>query len=116
MLTHARAGLSADMAENDVWQDVTARAAILPEDMQGIFMMIARAAKDGLPCPGDAAIARAYGTRSLGRARRVLGYIEEQGLIVCQQDGAGRRIVTMVELAWATAPGDPHAEEVPAGL
>src|ERR1700722_11993861 len=87
MLTRARAGISAEMAEDDVWQDVSARAAILPEDMQGIFMMIARAARDGAPCPGDAAIARAYGTRSLGRARRVLTYMEEQGLIVCQLDG-----------------------------
>ena len=80
--------------------------------MQGIFMMIARAARDAQPCPSDSAIARAYGTRSLGRARRVLTYIEEQGLIVCQLDGAGRRIVTLVELAWATAPGDPNAEEL----
>ena len=115
MLTRARAGISAEMAEDDVWQDVSARAAILPEDMQGIFMMIAGAAREGLPCPGDPAIARAYGTRSLGRARRVLTYMEEQGLIVCQLDGAGRRIVTLVELAWATAPGDPNAEEALAG-
>ena len=112
MLTHARAGLSSDMAEDAAWQDVSVRASILPEDMQGVFMMIARAAKEGLPCPGDAAIARAYGTHSLRRARYLLTYIEEQGLIVCQLDGAGRRIVTMVELAWATAPGDPHAEEL----
>jgi hypothetical protein len=112
MLTRARAGIGAEMAEDDVWQDVSARAAILPEDMQGIFMMIARAAREGLACPSDLAIARAYGTRSLGRARRVLTYMEEQGLIVCQLDGAGRRIVTLVELAWATAPGAPDAEEV----
>ena len=112
MLTRARAGISAEIAEDDIWQDVTRRAALLPEDMQGIFMMIAGAARESLPCPSDLAIARAYGTRSLGRARRVLTYIEEQGLIVCQTDGAGRRIVTLVELAWATAPGDPHAEDV----
>ena len=115
MLTRARAGISAEMAGEEVWQDVSSRAALLPEDMQGIFMMIAGAAKAGQPCPGDAAIARAYGTRSLGRARRVLSYIEEQGLIVCQLDGAGRRIVTLVELAWATAPGDPNAEEALTG-
>ena len=114
-LTRARAGISAEMAEGDVWQDVTTRAAALPEDMQGIFMMIAGAAREGLPCPSDLTIARAYGTRSLGRARRVLAYIEEQGLIVCQLDGAGRRIVTLVELAWATAPGAPDAEEALAG-
>ena len=114
MLTRARAGLGSDMAEDDGWQDVSVRASLLPEDMQGVFMMIARAAKEGWPCPGDAAIARAYGSHSLRRARRLLSYIEEQGLIVCQLDGAGRRIVTLVELAWATAPGDPNAEEKPA--
>jgi len=113
MLTHARAGLGADLAGDDAWQDVSERASILPEDMQGVFMMIARAAKEGWPCPGDAAIARAYGSHSVRRAQRLLSYIEEQGLIVCQFDGAGRRIVTLVELAWATAPGDPNAEDVP---
>jgi uncharacterized protein len=114
MLTRARAGLGADLADDDAWQDVEVRASVLPEDVQGVFMMIARAAKEGWPCPSDAAIARAYGSRSLRRAQRLLTYIEEQGLIVCQLDGAGRRIVTLVELAWATAPGDPHAEDLPA--
>jgi hypothetical protein len=111
MLTHARAGLSLDLPDDDAWKDVSVRGSVLPEDMQGVFMMIARAAKDGAPCPSDAAIARAYGSRSLRRAQRLLTYIEEQGLIVCQLDGAGRRIVTLVELAWATAPGDPNAAE-----
>ncbi|WP_441243225.1 helicase HerA domain-containing protein [Tardiphaga sp. 768_D3_N2_1] len=114
MLTRARAGLGSDMANDDGWQDVSVRASILPEDMQGVFMMIARAAKEGWPCPSNAAIARAYGSHSLRRAQRLLTYIEEQGLIVCQLDGAGRRIVTLVELAWATAPGDPNAEEAAA--
>jgi Helicase HerA, central domain len=114
MLTFARAGLATDMAEDDTWQDVSRRAALLPEDLQGVFMLIARAAKDGSPCPSDATIARAYGTHSMGRARRLLTYIEEQGLIVCQIDGVGRRIVTLVELAWATAPGDPNAVDAPA--
>jgi hypothetical protein len=109
MLTFARAGLASNMAEDDTWQDVSARAAVLPEDIQGVFMVLARAAKESLPCPSDATIARAYGTQSLGRARRLLTYIEEQGLIVCQLDGVGRRTVTLVELAWATAPGDPNA-------
>jgi uncharacterized protein len=113
MLTRARAGLGSDLGD-DAWQDVTLRASLLPEDMQGVFMMIARAAKEGWPCPSDAAIARAYGSHSLRRAQRLLTYIEDQGLIVCQLDGAGRRIVTLVELAWATAPGDPNAEELPA--
>lgn len=115
MLTRARAGVSGALLEDAAWRDVEARAAGLPEDMQGIFLMIARAAKEGAPCPGDGAFARAYGTRSLGRARRVLAYIEEQGLIVCQMDGAGRRVVTLVELAWATGAGDVGGEEFLAG-
>jgi hypothetical protein len=49
------------------------------------------------------------------RARRLLTYIEEQGLIVCQLDGTGRRTVKLVELAWATAPGDPNAGEAEQG-
>ncbi|MBZ9962737.1 ATP-binding protein [Mesorhizobium sp. BR1-1-2] len=109
MLTRARAGVGSDMAQDDAWRDVSVRASLLPEDMQGVFMMIARAAKEGWPCPSDAAIARAYGSHSMRRARRLLTYIEEQGLIVCQLDGTGRRTVTLVELAWATAPGDPNA-------
>jgi DNA helicase HerA-like ATPase len=111
MMTRARAGLGSEVTEDDTWQDVSVRASLLPEDMQGVFMMIARAAKEGWPCPSDAAIARAYGSHSLRRARRLLTYIEEQGLIVCQLDGTGRRTVTLVELAWATEPGDPNAVE-----
>lgn len=116
LLTLARAGLTPDMGEDDAWRDVFARASRLPEDVQGVYLMIARAARDGQPCPSDAMIARAYGTHSLGRARRLLAYIEEQGLIVCQLDGTGRRVVTLVELTWATAPGDPNvAESLPEG-
>ena len=112
MLTCARAGLSSDMDEDASWQEISLRAGILPEDMQGVFLLIARAAKENLPCPSDTAIARAYGTHSLRRARRTLTYIEEQGLVVCQLDGMGRRIVTLIEPAWTTAPGDPNADEV----
>jgi Helicase HerA, central domain len=111
MLTCARAGLSRDMEEDAEWQETLLRAGILPEDMQGVFLLIARAAKENLPCPSDTVIARAYGTHSLRRARRTLAYIEEQGLLVCQLDGMGRRIVTLVEPAWTTAPGDPNTDE-----
>ena len=114
MLTHARAGLGTEVDDDAGWQEVSLRASILPEDMQGVFMMIARAAREGWPCPGDAAIARAYGSHSLRRAQRLLSYMEEQGLIVVQLDGGGRRSVTLVELAWATAPGDPNADDGPA--
>jgi uncharacterized protein len=41
-----------------------------------------------------------------------LAYIEEQGLLVSQLDGMGRRTVTLVEPAWTTAPSDPGGVEV----
>ncbi len=79
--------------------------------MQGVFLLLARAALERLPCPSDGTIARAYGSRSLGRARRLLTYMEEQHSIVCRQDLAGHRIVTLPELGWETAPGDPNAPD-----
>src|ERR1700744_3503628 len=112
MLTCARAGLPSGMEEDIEWQEVSLRSGILPEDMQGVFLLIARAARENLPCPSDTAIARAYGTHSLRRARRTLAYIEEQGLMVCQLDGLGRRLVTIIDPAWTTAPGDPNADEM----
>ena len=60
----------------------------------------------------DADVARAYGSRSPGRARRLLAYMEERQVIVCRLDPRGRRIVAIPGLAWETEPGDPNA---PAG-
>jgi hypothetical protein len=37
--------------------------------------------------------------------------MEEQHSIVCRQDLAGHRIVTLPELGWETAPGDPNAPD-----
>jgi hypothetical protein len=109
LLAVARAGLPAGLGEDPQWAEAADRAAALPEDTQGVFLMLAHAAREGLPCPSDAAIAQAYGSRSVGRARRVLGWIEEQGLIVTRPGAGGRRIVALVGLAWETAPGDPAA-------
>jgi hypothetical protein len=111
MLTCARAGLPSNMEQDDDWREVSVRAGVLPEDMQGVFLLIARAARENLPCPSDTAIARAYGTHSIRRARRTLSYIEEQGLMTCQLDGMGRRTVTLVEPAWTTTPGEPDSDE-----
>ncbi|WP_120007350.1 ATP-binding protein [Teichococcus vastitatis] len=109
MLAVARAGISAEAAEGEGWQQVEARAGTLPEDTQGVFLLLARAALDKLPCPSDNTIAEAYGTRSPSRARRLLAYLEEQGAVVQRPDAAGRRIVALVGLGWETAPGDPSA-------
>src|SRR3546814_10464875 len=87
-------------------------AAGLSEDIQGLFLLIARAALDHAPCPSDAEVARVCGSRSTGRARRLLAYMEAQGLLVSRNDLRGNRIITLPELGWTTAAGDPGAPDM----
>ncbi|MCQ8240103.1 ATP-binding protein [Acetobacteraceae bacterium KSS12] len=108
-LATARSGIDPDRAEGAEWRRAEDIASALPEDVQPVFLLLARAALDGEPCPSDAAIARAFGTHSLGRARRQLQYLEERDLLVLREDGAGRRTVVLIGLGWETAAGDPGA-------
>jgi hypothetical protein len=109
MLALARAGVDPHAVKGTDWPLAVERAEALPEDAQGVFLLLARTALAGEPCPPDEALAVAYGTRSAGRARRLLSWLEEQGCIVTRADRAGRRIVAIVGLGWETAPGDPNA-------
>ncbi|MGE4374052.1 MAG: DUF87 domain-containing protein [Xanthobacter sp.] len=108
-VAHAGIDMAEALAENSPWADVLTMAGSLPEDIQGVFLSLARAAFDKRPCPSDAQVARAYGSRSPGRARRLLAYMEEHQVIVSRLDGQGRRIVAIPGLAWETEPGDPNA-------
>ncbi|WP_454916106.1 ATP-binding protein [Xanthobacter sediminis] len=108
-VAHAGIDLAEAEAEDSPWAEVLAMAAALPEDMQGVFLSLARAAFDKRPCPSDAEVARAFGSRSPGRARRLIAYMEEHQVIVCRHDSRGRRIVAIPGLAWETGPGDPNA-------
>lgn len=112
-VAHAGIDLAEAEAEDSPWGEVLAMAGALPEDMQGVFLSLARAAFDRRPCPSDADVARAYGSRSSGRARRLLAYMEERQVIVCRLDGRGWRIVAIPGLAWETEPGDPNAPATP---
>ncbi|MBY0336335.1 MAG: ATP-binding protein [Acetobacteraceae bacterium] len=109
MLATARAGVAPGDADEE-WSQGVARAATLPEDAQGVFLLLARAARDGVACPPDGAIARAYGTHSAGRARRLLAWLEERKAIVCRTERGGGRVIAIVGLGWETAPGDPAAD------
>ena len=103
-LAAARAGITdPDAAE---WAPVLAGGAALPDEMLGPYLAIARAARDGERCPADAEIARVYGTSSLGRARRVLAYMEARDLIVTRTDLSGRRSVTLPAVGWTTAASE----------
>ena len=103
-LAAARAGIFDGL--DDEWAEVIAVADDLPDEMLGCFLLVARAAREGAPCPSDEDLARTYGTSSLGRARRVLGYIEGRGLLVTRIDLAGKRSVTVPALGWTTASAD----------
>ncbi len=102
-LALARAGI----ADAEGWDDALTLAAALPEEMLAPFLGIARAAREGHSCPSDAQIAALYGTSSLGRAKRMMSFIEEKGLIVARTDLSGKRSVSLPHLGWTTAPAWP---------
>jgi hypothetical protein len=87
----------------DGWAEPLALAAALPEEMLAPFMALARAAREGAPCPADAELARIYGTASLGRVKRMLGHMEERGVIVIRTDLAGGRSIALPHLGWTSA-------------
>ena len=107
-LAVARAGVDNTTASSDGWQQALELSATVPDDVQGVFLVVAQAAVTGAPCPSDAALARAYGTHSARRARRVLTYFEERGLLVVRTDFRGNRVVAFPDLDCETAPGDPN--------
>ncbi|RJF85593.1 ATP-binding protein [Sphingomonas cavernae] len=107
-LAMARAGIFDEGDES--WAEALELAGQLPEDMLGAFLMVARVAKEGMPCPSDAELAEVYGTRSPGRVRRMLSYIESRGLLVARVDLSGKRTLTLPNLGWTTAPAIPEID------
>ncbi|MFM6853559.1 MAG: ATP-binding protein, partial [Sphingopyxis sp.] len=85
------------------WDAPMAVAQRLPDDMLAPFLLIAHAAIQGGQCPDDDALARAYGTSSPGRVRRLIDYMEKQGVIVGRTDFGGRRSIGIPELGLSTA-------------
>ncbi|CAM5213784.1 ATP-binding protein [Bosea thiooxidans] len=114
-LAVARAGVSDSVAGSEGWQAAVDASGTLPEDLQGLFLYIARTAIEGRPCPSDAELAEVYGSHSPSRARRLLGYIEERGLIVVHTDFRGQRTLALPTLGVETAPGlaQPRTAGVP---
>ena len=101
----ARAGIFEGL--DDEWAQAIEAGRKVPDDMLGAFLLIARAASENRPCPSDQELAQVYGTSSLGRARRVLTYMEERDIIVARTDLSGRRSITIPELGWTTLPTEP---------
>lgn len=109
-LAVARAGVD-ESSGGEAWATALSLSEALPDDLQGLFLMVARAAINGEPCPADATLARAYGSHSPRRARRLLAYFEERGLLVARTDFHGRRVLAFPDLGCETAPGDPDAPD-----
>lgn len=112
-LALARAGISAESGD-EAWQQVLEVSESLPEEMQGVFLLVARAAREQAVCPSDEALARAYGSHSPSRGRWLLTYMGEQGLIRSDADFRGNRTVTIAGVGWRTLPGGPKAMGKPA--
>jgi hypothetical protein len=108
-LAVARAGVDAPTADGSLWPQALALSESLPDDLQGVFLLVARAAVTGAPCPSNAELARAYGTHSERRAQRLLGYFEERGLLVARTDFHGQRVLAFPDLDCETGAGDPNA-------
>lgn len=107
-LALARAGIDESDGDAD-WQGVIAVAESLPEEMQGVFLLIARAARDGAPCPSDETIAQAYGSRSPSRGAWLLTYMTDRGHIRCETDFRGNRVVAIAGTSWRTQASQPRA-------
>lgn len=86
------------------WADILRLAGAIPDDLLGPYLLIAKAAQQGNPCPDDLSLARAYGTSSPGRIRRLIEHLEKSGLIVVRTDFGGRRSIGIPELGVTTAP------------
>jgi uncharacterized protein len=101
-----RSGADEETRSSEAWTKALELSRNVTDDLKAVFLLIANAAITGQPCPSDQAIARAYGTHSARRARRLLSYFEEQGLIVLHQDRLGARIAAFPDLDAETAPGN----------
>ncbi|WDF70998.1 ATP-binding protein [Novosphingobium sp. KACC 22771] len=88
---------------DEEWAPLLQLSRTVPDDLLTPFLVIARAAMDEAPCPDDEALARAYGTSSPGRIRRLLEHLEKSGLIVVKTDYSGRRSIGIPDLGVSTA-------------
>lgn len=89
----AIAGAGLEELGDDLQARIMQLAGAVEEDLLGPFLVIAKAAHAGETEVDEHELARAYGTSSPGRIRRLLDHLEKQGLIVVREDFGGSRTV-----------------------
>ncbi|MAM37566.1 MAG: ATP-binding protein [Erythrobacter sp.] len=99
----AVAGAGLGELGEDLQTRIMELARSVDEDLLGPFLVIAKAAHAGETQVDEAELARAYGTSSPGRIRRLLEHLERQGLIVVREDFGGGRTVMVPGLEGISA-------------
>jgi len=74
---------------------VEALAERVADDVLAPYLAICVAAAQGFRAPPEDELARAYGSSSPGRVRRMLEHLERQGLIVVREDFGGDRSISV---------------------
>lgn len=108
-LVLAQAGVTAAVAALPGWDKAAAVAGGLDEQFQGIYLHLAAAAAQSLPCPGDAMITQAFGSHSPRRALAALSRMQQMGVVEIYEELDGQRVIVLPALQWRTAPG--HASD-----
>lgn len=104
-LVLAQAGVTPAVAALPGWEQAVAVANGLEEQFQGIYLRLAAAAAQGLPCPSDTMITQAFGSHSPRRALAALSRMQQMGVVELYEELDGQRVIVLPALQWRTAPG-----------
>ena len=99
LFAYASTGL--DRLESGKRERIEELAQAVPEDVLAPYLTLAVNAALGRTSPDEDELARAYGSSSPSRIRRLLDHLERQGLIVVREDFGGERTVTVAGLETA---------------
>ena len=105
-LVLAQAGVTAEVAALPGWEAAVTLANGLDEQFQGLFLHLACAAIQNLPCPSDSMITQACGSHSPRRALAVLTRMQQLGVVEIYEELNGQRVVVLPALQWRTQPGN----------
>jgi hypothetical protein len=108
-LVLAQAGITPAIAATPGWELAVTAASGLEEQFQGVFLHLASAALQALPCPSDSMITQAFGSHSPRRALAALARMQQLGVVEIYEELNGQRVIVLPELRWSTAPG--HAND-----